>query len=284
MTEPKLAKHAELTAANLNLTITSFAGGGAYKETYCASTSTGETVALKIFDPSKCDVERADRELIAMQTCDSPRIAHLIEWGVSDEKSKAAHVFIVEEFLTGGTLASRIGGALLESDVVRRIGFALTEALQVLESHSLVHRDIKPENIMFREGDPLPVLVDFGLVRDTSRSSLTPTFMPSGPGTPLFASPEQLNNEKNLIDWRTDQFGLGVVLSYCLTGTHPYYQDGLNDGQVIGLVASREPISARFKKTVSDTLSPVARMIEPWPIMRFPTPESLLAKLEGKES
>jgi hypothetical protein len=60
--------------------------------------------------------------------------------------------------------------------------------------------------------DPTPALVDFGLVRDLSETSLTASWLPRGPGTPLFASPEQLNNEKALIDWRSDQFSIGVIL------------------------------------------------------------------------
>jgi len=86
----------------------------------------------------------------------------------------------------------------------------------------LVHRDIKPANIMFKEGLETPVLVDFGIVRDLAATSLTQTWSPIGPGTPFFASPEQLNNEKHLIDWRSDQFSLGVTLYFARTARHPY--------------------------------------------------------------
>ena len=43
-----------------------------------------------------------------------------------------------------------------------------------------------------------------------------------GPCTPLYAAPEQLNNNKNLIDPRTDFFGLGIISLELYLGVHPF--------------------------------------------------------------
>jgi serine/threonine protein kinase len=284
MLKPKLQGIAEEVSGKLALTLGAFAGGGSFKETYRALTSSDQVVALKVFDPSCSDLARAERELDAMKKCDSSRVAQLYEWGVVSSRDGIEHIYVIEEFFDGGTLTERLACGVLAPREVRLLGLALVQSLRELASHRLVHRDIKPDNIMFRSGDDLPVLVDFGLVRDTSRSSLTPTFLPSGPGTPFYASPEQLNNDKHLIDWRTDQFCLGVVLGYCLSGRHPYWRDGMNNGQVVSLVAERECCSSWFQEeAIKAGLGVITKMVEPWPVERFTTPDQLVEALGNTE-
>jgi serine/threonine-protein kinase len=42
------------------------------------------------------------------------------------------------------------------------------------------------------------------------------------PCTPIYAAPEQLINNKNLIDPRTDFFGLGIIALELYLGGHPF--------------------------------------------------------------
>jgi len=279
LTPQKLRSVADEIAASLGWSVLEFAGSGSFKETYLAVTESNEKVALKVFDPACCDLARAERELNAMEQCESSRVAALRLWGVY-ETGNGQHVYAAEEFFEDGTLTDRLAAGVLPAREVRNLGTTLAEALAEIEPKGLVHRDIKPDNIMFRLDDPRAVLVDFGLVRDTTRSSLTPTFLPSGPGTPLFASPEQLNNDKLLIDWRTDQFCLGVVLAVSLTGHHPFWREGMTDGQVVDAVASRNRCSDEFAGTAqNEGLSLVCRMLEPWPIKRYSQPAALVSAL-----
>ena len=128
---------------------------------------------------------------------------------------------------------------------------------------------------MFRESGE-PVLVDFGLVRDLSLSSLTKTWVMQGPGTPYFSAPEQLNNEKQLIDWRTDQFALGLVLGMCATGIHAYGTTSGAPLEAVEAIATRKGPSAAFTKAVTDAKLPVlARMVRPWPVERYRTSTDL---------
>src|SRR6266568_1488240 len=158
---------------------------------------------------------------------------------------------------------------------VRELGGKLIGAVAHVASHGLVHRDLKPDNIMFR-GDGEPVIVDFGLVRDLSQSSLTKTWLLQGPGTPYFSAPEQLNNEKQLIDWRTDQFALGLVLGICATAIHAYATASGAPVEAVEAIAARRGPSAAFTKAVTAAGVPVlARMVKPWPVERFRTAEDL---------
>jgi serine/threonine protein kinase len=167
------------------------------------------------------------------------------------------------------------GGPLSPPDV-RTLATALVDAVGHISSLGLVHRDLKPDNIMFRSPGGPPVVVDFGLVRDLRQSSLTKTWLPHGPGTPYYAPPEQLNNEKPMIDWRADQFSLGVVLTMCGLGRHPYELAGLNALQVVDRVARREAAAPDFTTwATTNGLTALVRMVAPWPIARFRTPALL---------
>ena len=150
----------------------------------------------------------------------------------------------------------------------------MISALSFLNQERIVHRDIKPDNIMYRYERSEAVLVDFGLVRDLNASSLTQAFLPHGPGTPYFSAPEQLNNEKAMIDWRTDQFALGITLCMAFLGVHPFEAD--MPIAAIEKVARKERCNATVAHGLIESgLSPIVKMIEPYPIRRYRTPEQL---------
>ena len=257
-------------------TAVNFQGKGAFKETFSALTSGKTPVALKILEPAKCDVARSQREIEALEKCNSPLIARLYDYGTFHSTDGTDYYYSVEEYLDGGTLTQRLNPTLAP-DVVRDYGRRLTEALSHLKDQNLVHRDIKPDNIMFRAGSDVPVLVDFGLVRDLSASSLTQTWLPQGPGTPYYAAPEQLNNDKHLIGWRTDQFSLGVVLGISLTAQHPFTRPGMTMPQTVAAVAAREACSDEFRAAAGAAkFELITKMMSPWPVQRYAKPEQLL--------
>ena len=120
------------------------------------------------------------------------------------------------------------------------------------------------------------MITDFGVVRDLTDSSITPTWAARGPGTPFFAAPEQLNNEKSLTDWRTDQFALGVVLSYSVVGAHPYWEVGISDRDIVDRVSARRRAGDWFPEKAAEIGLPVLlKMVAPWPVDRFRRPEML---------
>jgi serine/threonine protein kinase len=169
---------------------------------------------------------------------------------------------------------------LLTIREARSFGAQLVSAVAHIASHELVHRDLKPENILFRADGVTPVIVDFGIVRDLVDTSLTETWLMRGPGTPFFASPEQLRNEKDLIDWRSDQFSLGVLISISLFGLHPYGENGLMPQQIVDRVSERGAQSARFVESARAELPVLVRMTAPWPVQRLRKPEQLVGSWE----
>ncbi|MDQ7792888.1 MAG: serine/threonine-protein kinase [bacterium] len=261
----------------------SFIGKGAFKEAFWVARGS-DNLALKIIDPLKQEHLRTEREIAAITRCDCPSIARLYDHGsIESGDGRQCFFFTVEELLRGGTLTdklARAGGTLTVPEILK-LGSDLSKAIHHLQQLRLVHRDIKPDNILFRANDDGPVLVDLGLVRDLSLSSLTVSWAMRGPCTPFFACPEQLNNDKYLISWKSDQYSLGVVLWFCLTGEHPYQRVGISNEDTINAVVERQPVPATVVEQSRELgLWGVPIMLEPWPIRRFQEPSEMLTAFE----
>ncbi len=244
--------------------------------------SDGKTVAFKLYDPENFDIERTNEEIKALVKCDSEYIGKLYEYGYFDHGSKS-YFYSCEEYFDGGTLRDRLKLGSIDKAFVLNLAYILANAIKDIHNYRLVHRDIKPENIMFKKGENNPYLVDFGLVRNLSRESLTPTWVYSGPGTPYYSAPEQLNNQKELIDWRTDQFSLGIVIAECLTGMHPYQQEGQKPINAITSVAEKQNCTDEFTSKMSKLeFDWVIKMTNPWPHQRYLTPDELIDVLKKR--
>lgn len=250
---------------------------GAFKKTYHV-TGGNKDIALKLI-VGDISAERVQREIEALQVVDHPHISRLLHVDTIERGGKRV-VYLLEEFLSGGTLAHRIEKDRLPLADGCTLAIAMTDALEHLESRGLVHRDIKPANIMYR-GNDAPVLVDLGIARHVQASSITHTWLARGPGTPAYAAPEQLVNDKPLISWRTDQFSLGITLSIALIGMHPYSGDeSLED--VVERAARREPPAQAFIDAAEFLgLDVLVRMVQPWPIKRFTRPADLRRQWEA---
>lgn len=251
-------------------------GIGASKETFEVRGPNG-SIALKVYK-AECSPERNVREVRALQACDHPNIGHIIEFGDIAVKGNSS-TYALEELLTGGTLTDRLKNGVLSRSQGATLGEAMIGAITHLADKQLVHRNIKPDNIMYRLPADEPVLIDFSIVRDLTDTSLTYSWMGRGPGTPIFASPEQLNNEKGMIDWRSDQFSLGLVLSIALLGLHPYAEPNTSNGNVVvERMANREARTDTFIAAAEAAgLGVLVKMTMPWPVERYRKPVALLA-------
>jgi len=242
-----------------------------------AETLQGLPLALKLALISG-PPDRVLRETDALRACEHPAISKLLD-AFAYQFGSFTFWVVVEEFLSGGTLEKRLANGVLRPDEVRALGLRLADVLSHLHPRRLVHRDIKPANIMFRD-DGTAVLTDFGIVRMLDAPSLTKAFLAQGPGTPAYAAPEQLTNEKALIDWRTDQFGLAIVLAECLTGRHPFISGGCSIHDAIVAVASRQPLPTESADALGKAgFACLVQALEPWPTARYRRPAQFIEAL-----
>jgi eukaryotic-like serine/threonine-protein kinase len=130
---------------------------------------------------------------------------------------------IVEDYIEGKTLRDCMAD-FKEPKAIFKLLHSLVEGLSIIWERNIVHRDLKPENIIIRPTG-MPCIIDLGIARFLDLESLTKTISPMGPCTPIYASPEQLTNNKNAIDPRTDFFGLGIIALELYLGVHPYDQN-----------------------------------------------------------
>lgn len=245
-------------------------GEGSYKICYRAVSAEGRTVAFKVLK-NNAILERNLRELDAMRVCDHPNIARCLDSG-ADVLDNTRVEYVVEDFFTRGSLQDRLSQRKPRKCEVLALGERLIDAISYLRRKQLVHRDIKPVNIMFSASDE-PVLTDLGIVRALGDTSLTDTARPFGLGTPTFMPPEQYYNQKPMIDWRADQFALGITLALFALSMHPFGEDIRSQVQAI---ANRNEPSTHFQDAAMQAgLSTIIRMVQPYPVQRYNDPNSL---------
>src|SRR5438477_5194905 len=133
-TKPEFESIAVTGAVELGLKFDGFVGKGAFKETYRVTDSHQQVLALKIFDPKKCNTERSDREIEAMQRCDCPHIGKLYSFGIFSEPSIAKITYSIEEYFDGGTLTSKREAGPLSPAELGVLGLAGALARQHLKN------------------------------------------------------------------------------------------------------------------------------------------------------
>ena len=99
-----------------------------------------------------------------------------------------------------------------------------------LHERGKLHRDLKPSNVMVTPGGHLFIL-DFGLVAEIQTDAQkTQTSSAIFSGTPPYAAPEQLGNQKTEAN---DWYGFGTMLYEALVGEIPFPQHGAEPIQLM---------------------------------------------------
>ena len=179
---------------------------------------TGTRVVVKeSLISSSISLQRMVREFSLLRQLDSPYFPKNYDAGFD---MTSMTLTIVEEYIEGETLANR-SHDYTDWSSISDLLLRLIDGMEVVWKNNIVHRDLKPANIIIRP-DGSPCIIDFGIARFLDMESLTNTLSPSGPRTPLYASPEQMRNDKHLIDMRTDFFALGIVAMELFLGVHPF--------------------------------------------------------------
>ena len=158
-------------------------------------------------------IPRFEREALALAKLNHPHIPPL--YFVGDKEGLA---YFAMPFIEGKSLGEMVTmqGALDSSRLIE-IMLPVLDALEYAHGHGIIHRDIKPDNIVIDQLSGRPLLVDFGLAKQMAArpgASLPGLIL----GTPAYTSPEQVLAQPD-VDHRSDIYGLGATIYYCITGT-----------------------------------------------------------------
>jgi serine/threonine-protein kinase len=266
-------------------------GQGGFGRTYLAKDSNrfDEPCVLKEFAPQvegEAALQKAEelfaREagtLYQLQHCQIPRFRELFraEWQGRDR------LFLVQDYVEGQTyqelLQERQGHPFSEAEVTDLL-LQLLPVLDYIHTAGVIHRDISLDNLILRRTDHLPVLIDFGGVKQVAArvASLSqPVVTPVHPGaiTRLgkvgYAPAEQLDHGE--VHPHSDLYALAVTSLVLLTGQEPQQLfTSKND-------RTRWQRSLKLSPTFTKVLT---KMLDPYPDRRYQSAPEVMQAL-GKD-
>jgi len=248
-------------------------GHGGFGRTYLAQDLNrfAEACVLKEFAPQVQGTfalqkasELFEREAGVLYKLKHPQIPQFREL-LRVKQQGEGRLFLVQDYIAGQTCR-----AILEARRSQGLRFNETEILKLLRQilpvldyiHSLgvIHRDISPENIIIRQEDGLPVLIDFGGVKQIA-ATVASQVMASSPATATrlgkvgYAPHEQMQG--GIISASSDLYALGATVLVLLTGKEP---SELIDPHTLTWVRSKHfsaiPLSPTLSRILEQLLQP----------------------------
>jgi Tol biopolymer transport system component/tRNA A-37 threonylcarbamoyl transferase component Bud32 len=217
-------------------------GAGGMGEVYRArDPRLNRQVAIKVLARAGADAVRGRRlldEAQAASALNHPNIITVYDVGMRDETP-----FIVSELVEGASLREMLARAPLPIRDALDLGLQMAEGLAAAHHAGIVHRDFKPENVMVTRDGRVKIL-DFGLALVGTRYGPagavmedTLTVASTIVGTVPYMSPEQARGAH--VDYRTDQFSLGLTLYEMVAGRRAYSAE--TSAQVLAAIIEDEP-------------------------------------------
>jgi serine/threonine-protein kinase len=205
---------------------------------------------------------------------DHPSVVRFIETGPKTDRA-----YVVTEYLSGPTLASRVGrGRVLAEGEALATMSRLCEAVDYLHRAGFVHYDLKPGNVFVCE-DGSVRLIDLGMAHEIVRSrfgflELAPPFATSD-----YVAPEQIRRRRGQPS--VDIYALGAMLYEMLTGRPPFEGD---DPFVVA--SARQVGDPKAPRTLCPAISEqaeeiVLRALRRKPAERYPTALAFKADLDA---
>ena len=190
--------------------------------------------------------------------------------------SEDGKFYLVQEWIEGVTLDrywQQEGN--LSAEEVKQILLQLLPVLDFVHSRRIIHRDIKPENIILRKSDGVPVLIDFGAVKEAMATQVnhnSESMYSASIGTPGYMSSEQAAGRPV---YSSDLYSLGMTAIFLLTGKTPNELDvDPQTGEIIWQQYAPD-LDSDFAEVLN-------RLIRFHPRDRFATVEELVKRLEPR--
>ena len=269
------------------LSLLGHGGMGAVYETRGAA---GERLAIKVIlgdaDGRRPDaLRRFVREARAVMSITSDHVVKVVD---ADTDAMQQVPFIVMEHLEGQDLAGLLRNAgALEIGPIARIFAQACRGLSDAHKLGIVHRDIKPANIFLHElpsGEIVAKICDFGVAKkvmalEGDDTSLDLTSTGGVLGSPMYFSPEQARNAKN-VDQLTDIWSLAISL-YEAVSARRAFESCSSVGEIILAVCTQDvpPLEEVAPWIPSDFAAVVHKGLRRDPTERYASMDEFAAAL-----
>ncbi len=217
-------------------------GQGGFGRTYLAEDfhRFNEPCVLKEFAPQvqgtyalEKATELFEREAGVLYKLQHPQIPQFREMFRVQQEDKA-FLFLVQDFVAGQTYhalldARKHQGLRFSETEVTQLMLQLLPVLEYIHSLGVIHRDISPDNLILRSTDRLPVLIDFGGVKQVAATVASQVMGSQGAAgmSPMatrlgklgYAPPEQMQG--GIVYPHSDLYALAATVLVLLTGKQP---------------------------------------------------------------
>jgi serine/threonine-protein kinase len=265
-------------------------GHGGFGRTYLAEDAHrfNEPCVLKEFAPqvqgsyalqkSEELFEREAGVLYKLQHNQIPRFRELFRVSISDR----GYLFLVQDYVPGQTYRflldarKRQGLRFIEAEI-NQLLIQILPVLEYIHSLGVLHRDISPDNLILRSSDGMPVLIDFGGVKQVAAT--VESLFGEANGTPApatrigklgYAPVEQM--QMGIVSPHSDLYALAATVLVLLTGKEPHQ---LLDTQTLHW-------NWRAECSLSPNLSLVLdKMLAQQPSQRYSSAREVMLALSG---
>ena len=173
-------------------------------------------VALKVIPGNPLADPRARRrwlaEARAVSTLQHPNVVQIYRVDETEDR-----LFLVLEYVPGGSLEDRLSGPLLPRTAAGLVEM-IARTVGQIHRRGMLHLDLKPSNILLGgqpDADWKQVslkIADFGIARREGEHNATATGSVGLNGTPSYMAPEQAMAPRGQIGPATDIYALGAIL------------------------------------------------------------------------
>ncbi|KAB8320604.1 protein kinase [Tolypothrix campylonemoides VB511288] len=259
-------------------------GQGGFGRTYLAEDINRfrELCVLKEFSPQvqtpyvlqKAEelFQREASVLYKLQHPQIPRFRELFRMNLAGKE----YLFLVQDYVQGETYRSLLDarkqqGLLFTEAEVRLLLQQILPVLEYIHSIGVIHRDISPENLILRTPQPpsyqgeidkgMPVLIDFGGVKQVAATVVSQYYQPGAAASPPlptllgkagYSPPEQM--QTGLVEPHSDLYALAATVLVLLTGKQP--QELIDDYTLTWQWRREVNLSPSFGMVLDKMLSP----------------------------
>jgi serine/threonine-protein kinase len=256
-------------------------GSGSMGTVYKARSKTDNNwYAVKVLPRrSMWNVRIARRKVRSFEQCRHPSVVPFVDVGTSGGMHYLAWPMVEGETLD--KLVEKQGR--LKPEQAAQYALQTAEGLELCHRQGLFHGLLKPSNLMIG-CDGLVRILDFGigcLLAETEGESLVDTMSTANSVSSGLdcASPESIMDPTNLTPLG-DQYSLGCVIYYCLTGRYPF-----PDGTAVEKMMChqhKKPVSVKelAPDTPDELVAVVETLMEKSPESRYGSCEEAMAALK----